>query len=461
VSRFSRSLDLPVSAAELFAWHERPGALERLSPGWQRVDLVEHTGGIRDGARVVLRVYNGPLPMRWELAHEHYIEGARFEDVQRRGPFARWRHVHRFESRGAHASTLHDEIEYALPFGPLGALVGGPFMERMLRRLFAHRHAVTQNDIERHRPFASRAPLRIAITGATGLIGSALTAFLTTGGHTVTRIRRAAGSGREMLPSDVLWDPSNGTLDPRRLEGFDAIVHLAGEPVEARWSAHNKRGIRDSRVLGTQLLANAIASLERPPKVLVSASAIGFYGDRGEELLDETSGPGRGFLAGVVQEWEAATAPAEAAGIRVVHSRTGVVLSPRGGALVKLLPPFRLGMGGKIGDGKQWMSCIALDDVVGAMHYAIMTESLRGPMNVVMPQPVTNEQFGHTLGHVLHRPSLATVPPMMVKMVLGAEQAEEMALASQRIVPRALERAGFVFRHPSLEDGLRFELGRE
>jgi uncharacterized protein (TIGR01777 family) len=325
-----------------------------------------------------------------------------------------------------------------------------------LRRLFRYRHAVTAADLERHQQFASAPRMRIAVTGATGLIGSALSAFLTTGGHTVRRVTRSPER-----PDDIGWDPAAGVLDPRALEGLDAVVHLAGESVAERWNARQKERILRSRVEGTGLLARTLATLERPPRVLVSSSAVGYYGDRGDELLDESSGPGQGFLAGVAEAWEAAAQPADDAGIRVVRARTAVVLSPRGGVLPRLLPPFKLGAGGKVGRGDQWMSWIGLDDLVGAIHFALHTERLRGPVNMASPELVTNAGFSHALGRVLHRPTVATVPEMAVRLVLGREQAEEMVFASQRLAPRALLDAGFVFRHPNIEDALRFELGLE
>jgi hypothetical protein len=226
------------------------------------------------------------------------------------------------------------------------------------------------------------------------------------------------------------------------------------------WTRARKAEIRRSRVVGTRVLAEAIARMDRPPTVLVSASAVGYYGDRGDQVLDESAGPGTGFLADVGQEWEAAADPARAAGVRVVHPRMAVVITPKGGVLQRLLPPFKLGLGGKIGRGDNWVSWVALDDAVGALHFLLLADALRGPVNVAAPAPVTNAELARTLGHVLHRPSVATVPEFAVRLVLPGGQADEMALASQRAVPRALEAAGFRFRHPTLEAALRFELGR-
>jgi uncharacterized protein (TIGR01777 family) len=312
---------------------------------------------------------------------------------------------------------------------------------------------MTASDLDRHRAFSAQGLYRVAVTGASGLVGSALVPFLANGGHTVHRLVRSRPTGA----MDIAWDPSRRQVDAGRLEGLDAVVHLAGENIAARWTPQQKARIRSSRVDGTRLLATALASLRNKPKVLVSASAIGIYGDRGDEILDESSAPGSDFLSAVAREWEAAADPARQAGIRVVNLRFGVILSPKGGALAKILPPFRLGAGGKVGSGRQWMSWIALDDVLGVIQFAIFTDSVTSPVNAVAPQPVTNEQFAHTLGQVLHRPSFASVPEFVVKMMFG-EMGKATVLASQRVLPRKLQSAGFTFRHPELAEALRYEL---
>ncbi|MDF1503001.1 TIGR01777 family oxidoreductase [Roseisolibacter sp. H3M3-2] len=468
--RFARSVRVPVPAAALFAWHERPGAFQRLAPPWQRVRVRRTDGRVTDGARVELEAHVAPhpaldplvelvVPPRWVVEHRDHVPGRQFRDVQLEGPFARWSHLHRVEPDGDAASVLTDEVDLALPLGPLGAL-GAPVARAELARLFRYRHAVTAADLERHAA-AALPPLTVAVTGASGLVGSALVPFLTAGGHTVVRIGRGAprDAGTPQL-RDVRWDPDAGTLDPRALEGVDAVVHLAGASVSERWTDAHRRAIEESRVRGTTLLAGTLARLERPPRVLVSASAVGLYGDRGDEVLDEHSAPGTGFLADVARRWEASTDAAARAGIRVVHARLGVVLTPAGGALPKLMLPFRLGAGGRLGDGRQWMSLVALDDVVGALHFAIAHDALRGPVNVVSPEPMTNADFTRVLGRVLHRPSFAAAPAFALRLALGAEFADAMLLASQRAVPRALLAAGFRFRHPTVEGAVRHELGK-
>ena len=296
--------------------------------------------------------------------------------------------------------------------------------------------------------------MKILVTGATGLVGSALIPLLAGGGHEVARLGRSAPGA-----SEIRWDPDAGALEASALEGFDGVIHLAGENIAAgRWNAARKRRIKESRVRGTLLLAETLAGLERPPRVLVSASAIGFYGDRGDEDLTEESPAGSGFLSEVCREWEAATEAAAAKGIRVVHARLGVVLSRDGGALAKMLTPFKLGAGGIVGNGRQYVSWITLDDTVAALAHLLATETVSGPVNLVAPAPVTNREFTKTLGRVLRRPTVFPLPGFVARVVFG-EMADELLLGSTRVKPVNLLDSGYVFRHGSLEEGLRHVLG--
>ena len=296
--------------------------------------------------------------------------------------------------------------------------------------------------------------MRIAVTGSRGLVGSALVAFLAAGGHEVLRLVRASSGG-----GDVQWDPTEGIKDFSRLEGVDAVVHLAGENIAAgRWTQHRKDEIRRSRVEGTRRLCESLARLSRRPKVLVSASAIGLYGDRGDEVLSEDSAPGKDFLAQVCQGWEAATESASRAGTRVVHLRFGMILSSAGGALKKMLLPFRLGAGGRMGGGSQYVSWIAIDDAIGAIQHAVCTDSLKGAVNGVAPTPVTNAEFTRVLARVLSRPAVFPLPAFAARLALG-EMADALLLASQRVMPVRLQTSGYRFRYPGLESALRHLLG--
>ena len=454
---FEKTLSVPVSVETLFAWHERPGAFERLSPPWDTPTVLSHTGGIRDGARVTLQVNAGPIPTTWQIEHRDYIANEQFRDVMLRGPFARWVHTHGFAADGNAGSTLTDRIEYALPLGVVGDALGGAYANATLERVFAYRHALLASDLARHATFANAPCLRVAITGATGFIGTQLAALLTTGGHDVVRIGRGA-----VVPGrvDVSWDPARGTMDARALERVDAVIHLAGAPIAQRWTAEHRAAISSSRIDSTSLLAHTLAKLERKPRVLLSGSAIGIYGSRGDELLDERSAGGTDFLADVAKAWEAATEPAERAGIRVVHLRTGIVCGAAGGALAKQAPLFHLGLGGPLASGAQWISPIALDDEIGAIYHCLMRDDVAGPVNLVAPSALTNADFTRVLADVLHRPAFATVPAFALRLALGAEMADATVLASQRVSPTVLQRTGYTFRLPNVEQMLRFELGK-
>jgi uncharacterized protein (TIGR01777 family) len=298
--------------------------------------------------------------------------------------------------------------------------------------------------------------MNILVTGASGLIGSGLLPFLGNTGHEVTRLVRSPPRPGERA---IRWDPAAGSIEESGLAGMEAVVHLAGENIAERWTAGKKAKIRDSRVNGTRLLCEALARMDTPPKVLVSASAIGYYGDRGGEMLTEESPSGQGFLAEVCRAWEASTAPAQQKGIRVVPLRFGIVLSEAGGALAKILPPFRMGMGGILGSGRQYMSLIALDDAVGAIHHAIVTESLQGPANAASPESVTNQEFTKTLGKVLGRPTVVPLPAFAARLMFG-EMADELLLASACVQPVKFAASGYTFRYPDLEAALRHLLKR-
>ncbi len=433
-----------------------PGAFERLTPPWERFDVLEPGAGLAEGSRTVLRVHEGPIPLRWVARYRDVIPGRQFVDEQEKGPFARWTHLHRFAPDRPGSCTLTDRIEYEAPLGPVCAAIAPMLVGRRLKRLLAYRHEIMRADLAALSHFADQAPLKLAITGATGTVGRALIPFLLTGGHEVRRVTR-----HPERPGDVDWSYEVGHIEAVKLDGLDGVVHLAGEAISARWTESRKKRIWESRAIGTRFLCETLARLHRPPRVLVCASAVGVYGNRGDERLTEESEPparNADFLVDVVREWEAATEPARAAGIRVVNLRFGVVLTPAGGALARLLLPFRLGLGGPIGSGRQWMSWIGIDDVVGAVHHALLTTSLSGPVNVTSPHPRTNQEFAAALGRVLRLPATLPVPAKAIRLVLG-EMGEVAVLSSIRVLPTRLMNSGYVFRHPHLPGALRFLLG--
>jgi uncharacterized protein len=446
---------LPVPAAVLLDWHVRPGAFERLNPPWAPAKVLSRTGGVTDGGRVTLQVKLGGLPIRWELEHAHYDAGSSFLDRQVRGPFARWEHVHRVIPDGPQAAWLEDHITYEMPAGALGGMVAPALLRERLAATFAFRHRQTARDLIRQQSYRGAGPLTVVVSGASGLIGRALTAFLGTAGHRVRRLVRGAVQG-----DDIGWDPAAGRIDRTRLEGVDAVVHLAGENVSARrWTPEQKARIRESRVAGTSLLADAVASLPRPPRVMVSASGINIYGPHTDEDVDESTPLGKDFLAEVATAWEAAAAPAAVKGIRVAHPRFAAVLDPADGALARYLTPFRAGVGGPLGSGKQPFSWVALDDVVGALHHALVDESLDGPFNVASPAPLSQAAFANTLAQVLKRPAVLPVPAFALRALFG-DMADAMILTGARVLPRRLLAAGFRFLHPELAPALREMLGK-
>lgn len=293
--------------------------------------------------------------------------------------------------------------------------------------------------------------MKILMSGAHGLVGKALSASLIREGHEIVRLVRRE---RVVGQPEIEWHPNQGRIDAEHLEGFDAIVHLAGESIASgRWTEEKKRKIRESRVLGTTLLSESLARLRHPPKTFVCASAIGFYGDRADELLNESSAPGTGFLSEVCIEWEEATGAAVAAGIRTIKTRFGIILAADGGALEKMLTPFKLGVGGRLGDGKQWMSWIAIEDVVGGLRYVIDNNSIKGPVNFVAPNPVTNSEFTETLGEVLSRPTVFPMPGFAARLAFG-EMADALLLSSARVEPKVLVDRGYSFRHSTLKSAL-------
>jgi uncharacterized protein (TIGR01777 family) len=296
--------------------------------------------------------------------------------------------------------------------------------------------------------------MKIMITGSSGLIGSALLPLLSSGGHKITRLTRSRSN---RSPNAVYWNPENGEIDAQGLEGHDAVIHLAGENIAGRWTREKKARIEESRVQGTALLSETIAGLESKPQVMVSASGVGYYGDRGNELLTEESGPGEGFLAELSEKWEDSLRPAVEAGVRVVKMRLGIVLSADGGALEKMLTPFKLGLGGALGDGRQYWSWIAVDDVVGAICHALKSETLSGPVNFTAPEPVPNKEFTKVLGEVLCRPTLLTVPAFVLRGLFG-DMADETMLWSTRAEPRKLLSSGYEFRFPELKGALEHVL---
>ena len=440
---------MKVGASRLFDWHLRPGAFERLAPPWEAPVALKPLAPPRMGVSVELLVPVLPgVKAPWVAEFVEVKTGEMFRDVQRRGPFAIFDHTHRFEAVGDDESVMEDRIRYSLPGGVVGDLFGNALVRKRLGATFAYRHRVLRADLEVHAK--TSASWRVAVTGATGLVGRALVSFLESGGHEVHRLTRA----KPARDREIEFDPEKGAAHPSQLEGFDAVIHLAGDPIaKGRWTEEKKRLIRDSRVPFTRRLAETLGALKHPPRVFISASAVGYYGDRGDRILRESDAPGEGFLPEVCLQWEGATEPAALAGIRVVHLRTGLVVTPAGGALEPMLLPFKLGLGGRLGPGTQWWSFIALDDLLYLVHHAIRNERIHGALNATSPDPVTNAEFTKTLARALRRPAVLPVPRFALDVALGP-MTGPLLMASARVNPEKAMDTGFSFHYPTLAQAL-------
>ena len=445
---------MPASADELFAYHARPGAFRRLAPPWQKMRVLEESGDVTAG-RVAFDVWLGPVKRRWVAEMGSAMPGRQFVDRQVEGPFSSWEHVHRFVPIDDERSELIDHIEYSLPAGGLTDFVGEGPAGKTLSRLFRFRHERTRLDLGRHAEWADRPRLTVVIAGASGLVGSHLADYLTTAGHRVIRLVRDKDAG----PDEIPWDPAAGALDHGALEGVDAVVNLSGVSLSGIWTSSRKKAILESRVQATRTLAEAIARMDAPPSVFISVSAVGAYGFRGGEAVTEQTELGEGFLADVCRAWEEAAQPVTAAGVRLVTPRFGIVVSAAGGAVAAMLPAFKAGAGARLGRGDQYWAWVELDDVLGALEWAMHDGELEGVANVTAPEPVTNREFTKTLGHVLHRPAALAAPAFVLRHGLGG-MGDEMLLASQRAMPARLRAQGFRFAFPTLEGALRYELGR-
>lgn len=449
--------ELPVSVERAFSWHENAGALIRLMPPWENVRVITPFEGLHDGVRVRFEIKNGPIKMGWTAEHFGYKKNEQFCDRALSGPFKSFVHHHKFSAKGNEGSVLSDQIEYSIPVTPLSDPVAGWFVAEKLRSMFAYRHRITHGDLlaqERH----GLKPQRVLISGAGGLIGRQLYGYLMQGGHDVWRLVRTKKENEE--PKTILWSSQKPFEHPEKLEGFDAVVHLAGAGIaDERWTEKRKALIRESRVLGTKYLAEALAKLNAKPKVLISGSAIGIYGNQGDDVLTENSPTNApGFLESVARDWEGAAKPAQDAGIRTVFLRTGIVLSPAGGALSKMLLPFQLNLGGRLGSGKAWMSWIALDDMISGIEFLISNDAVEGPVNFVAPSPARNREFTKTLASVLNRFVGPPAPAAVLRLALG-EMADAALLASLNVSPGVLLKHGYQFRYPELRRCLEHVTG--
>lgn len=444
------SVDHPIQ--EVFEWHTRAGAFERLNAPWRPVSVIRSSGSIQSGNEVAIKLpVIGKFGIPWVLKHTEYDPPNLFRDEQVSGLFKNWRHSHQFVSESDNSTKLIDHIEYKLP---LGGDILAPLVNRELTRLFKHRHQTLARDLELHARWGDKPRKTVLIAGASGFVGRALSAFLSTAGHTVLHLVRRSPN----KPNELFWDPASGTLDPQVFNCVDVVINLCGENIASgRWTPQRKKVIESSRVAPTSLLANVVADLKSPPEVFINASGAGFYGDTESRIVDETSGSGDDFLARVSLAWEGALAPLNSSPCRVAQLRIGMVLNGAGGALAKMLPAFICGLGGKLGSGDQYISWIALSDLLGIFEHAIYNAEVSGPINAVAPNPVTNADFTKALGKVLKRPTIIPVPAAILRMALG--ELSQLLLASNRIVPTKLTDSGYRFTLPKIEGALESEIG--
>ncbi|MDJ0316607.1 TIGR01777 family oxidoreductase [Arthrobacter antibioticus] len=495
MSKFRYETAIPYPRPDVFEWFTRPGALVRLTPSFFGSTLAEPSDGINVGSRAALGVgapgnigmwlgtaagsVRGLLPaslagkkwtrpeLRWDALHTELTPGTSFTDVMDKGPLAAWTHKHSFVDGAQPGTTVTvDEVDYELPAVARNAWAQKK-MDAELTAMFAFRERTLLADLAFHANYSS-APLTIAVSGASGLIGRQVCALLGGGGHTVVKLVRGAPKSSD----EIFWDPDAGVLDSAGLARAQVVIHLAGHPIGGRFTDEVKDAIYQSRVRGTTLVAQTLADIasDGVERTLVCGSAVGYYGsdphagvasaqDGTPRPLVESDPAGTDFLARVCRDWEASCAPAVKAGVRVANVRTGLVLSAAGGVLQRLLPLYLAGAGGPVG-GEQWQSWVGIDDIAGIFVHAALTPQLSGPLNGVAPQPVTAREFARTLGAVLHRPAKLKVPALAPRLLLGDQGANELALASQRVSAAKIQESGYTFRHNDLESALRHILGK-
>ena len=431
------------------------------------MEIIDNTGGINNDDNSIFRIKLGPITFKWVAKHFGYIHNLQFQDKMIKGPFKKWIHTHSFIPQGENQCIIEDKIDYMPRFGKIGSKIIQKRIQNYLNQLFIYRERILVNDTILEKMTREKGK-NILITGSQGLIGSSLIPLLTNiGGHKITRLVRKINNNNMYSRSttnkedkkSIFWYPEYDKLDHNELEGFDIIIHLAGENIFGRWTDIKKQRIFNSRVGSTKLLAKSLTKLSNPPSLLICASAIGYYGDRPNEYITEDSIPGKGFLSEVCQKWEKATQDVTEIGIRVVNTRFGVVLTPKGGILQKLLSPFKLGLGITIGNKDQYISWVSIEDVVKSIFYSITNTSIKGPVNVVSPKPITNLEFSDTLKKIFNPKLSMSINQNIPKLIYG-EMSKEVLSTNTYVIPKKLISTGYKFFDSELEDSLRFLLGK-
>lgn len=441
---------------KVFSWHERQGAISRLTPPWAPLKLISREGdGVKKGVRVTFRIRLFNISLPWVAEHIDYTENKEFIDKQVKGPFSFWRHTHRFIPAGDHDTVMEDRVEFNLPLGILSLPFYG-YAKKEFERMFRYRHRVLKQDLESS--LANSPRKRILISGSSGAIGSALIPFLQTSGHEVIRLVRHNDG---LKKGEIFWDPYKEILDLDGAGPIDAVINLNGLDISrGRWTKNQKRAIIDSRVIPTRFLVKKMKSLKKKPEVYISSSAIGYYGEGKDQILTESSPLGRCFISHVCRQWEDASKAAKDAGIRTVQLRIGVVLTPAGGALARMLLPFRTGLGVTLSHGSQYMSWISMDDTLSGILHIIQHNTLRGAVNLTAPNPVTNREFSKTLARIFSKRVFIRFPQFLVRLLWG-KMGEETLLTSARVKPEKLLNSGYVFRHETILRALCHVTGKE
>ena len=431
------------------------------------MEIIDHTGGINNDDNSIFRIKLGPITFKWVAKHFGYIHNLQFQDKMIKGAFKKWIHTHSFIPQDQNQCIIEDKIDYMPRFGKIGSKIIQKRIQNYLNQLFIYRERILVNDTILEKMTREKGK-NILITGSHGLIGSSLIPLLTyIGGHKITRlVRKINNNNTYSSPTtnkedkkSIFWYPEYDKLDHNELEGFDIIIHLAGENIFGRWTDIKKQRIFNSRVGSTKLLAKSLTKLSNPPSLLICASAIGYYGDRPNEYITEDSIPGKGFLSEVCQKWEKATQDVTEIGIRVVNTRFGVVLTPKGGILQKLLSPFKLGLGITIGNKDQYISWVSIEDVIKSIFYSISNTSIKGPVNVVSPKPITNLEFSDTLKKIFNPKLSVSINQNIPKLIFG-EMSKEVLSTNTYVIPKRLISTGYKFFNSELEDSLRFLLGK-
>lgn len=458
--KFTHKKQYEASKQELWNWYNSPGAFRRIMPEWEGIKPVQ-VGSLKDGEETIFKVSIGPIKRKWIARHHSVVENETFSDRMMKGPFGKWNHQHSFVGSGNN-TEIQDTIDWKLPLHILTGWTAAITVIPRMNQMFRYRSEKVANDltqIQKTRDFPRQ---RVLVSGSTGMIGLQLCAFLEAAGHEVHRLLRIDSK----LPADInsenviRWNDKTGDIIKGDMNGFDSVIHLAGAGIgDKRWSQKRKDIIRNSRVIPTSNLSKILAGLDQPPKAFLSGSAIGYYGDQGTTLVDESSSKGDGFLSEICSEWEQASSVAEEAGIRVSHLRSGIVISPLGGALAKLLLPTKMGGGGPVGGGRQIQSWISLDDEIYAIHHLMMQDTSQGAYNLTSPNSVSQKVFAKKLGRVLRRPAFMPLPKFALQLMFG-EMGKVLIIEGQDVKPTRLQESGFVFTHSDLENCLRNCLGR-